>query len=44
VRVGLDKLPDSEAIRGFVGGNGDVLAHELISFCAGVAYKPITSR
>ena len=29
--VGLDELPDSEAIHGFIGGDGDVLAHELIS-------------
>jgi hypothetical protein len=27
--VGLDELPNSEAIRGFVGGEGDVFAHEL---------------
>jgi len=31
MRVGLDELPDSEAIRGFGGGNGDVLADEMIS-------------
>ena len=29
--VGLDELPDSEAIRGFVGGEGNVFAHELVS-------------
>jgi len=29
--VGLDELPDSEAIRGFVGGEDNVFAHELVS-------------
>jgi hypothetical protein len=29
--VGLDELPDSEAIRGFVGGESNVFAHELVS-------------
>jgi hypothetical protein len=29
--VGLDELPDSEAIRGFVGGEGNVFANELVS-------------
>ena len=28
VRVGLDELPDGEAIRGLGGRDGDVLAHE----------------
>jgi hypothetical protein len=31
MHVGLDELPDSEAIRGFVGGEGNVFAHELAS-------------
>jgi hypothetical protein len=31
VCVGLDKLSDGEAIRCFTGGNGGVLAHELVS-------------
>ena len=37
VCVGLDELPDSEAVRGFVGGYGNVFAHELVSFsiCSG---------
>ena len=29
--IGLDELPDSEAIRGLVGGEGNVFAHELVS-------------
>ena len=29
--VGLDELPDREAVRGFAGGDGDVLAHKLVS-------------
>jgi hypothetical protein len=31
VRVGLDEFPDGEAVRGFLGGDGNVLAHELVS-------------
>jgi hypothetical protein len=31
VGVGLDELPDREAVRGFAGGDGDVLAHKLVS-------------
>ena len=31
VCVGFDELPDSEAIRGLIRENGDVLAHELVS-------------
>jgi hypothetical protein len=31
VRVSLNKLTDSEAIRGFARGDGDVFAHELVS-------------
>ena len=31
VRVGFDQLSNSEAIRGFAGGDGSVLAHELVS-------------
>jgi hypothetical protein len=31
VCVGLDKLTDSEAIRGFCGRDGNVFAHELVS-------------
>jgi hypothetical protein len=31
VCVGLDELPDSKAIRGFVGGDGNVFAHKLVS-------------
>src|SRR4029077_16144561 len=31
VCVGLDELPDSEAVRGFVGRDGSVFAHELVS-------------
>jgi hypothetical protein len=31
VCVGLDELPDSKAIRGFVGGGGNVFAYELVS-------------
>jgi hypothetical protein len=29
VGVGLDELPDREAIRGFLGGDAKVFAHEL---------------
>ena len=29
--LGLHELPDSEAIRDFVGGQGNVFAHELVS-------------
>jgi hypothetical protein len=29
--VGLDELPDSETIRGFVGKEGNVFTHELVS-------------
>src|SRR6202022_5130133 len=28
VRIGLDELADGEAIRGFLGGDGDVFAHQ----------------
>ncbi len=31
VCVGFDEFPDSEAIRGFVGRDRDVFAHELVS-------------
>jgi hypothetical protein len=31
VCVGLDELSDGKAIRGFFGGDGDVLAHERAS-------------
>jgi hypothetical protein len=31
VRVGLDELLDGEAVRSFFGGDGNVLAHELVS-------------
>ena len=31
VRIDLDEFPNSEAIRGFRGGDGDVLAHQLAS-------------
>ena len=27
MRIGLYELPDGEAIRGFLGGNGDVFAN-----------------
>jgi hypothetical protein len=32
VCVGLDELTDSEAVRSFVGRDGSVFAHELVSF------------
>src|ERR1700684_1688635 len=32
VRVGLDEFPDSETVRGFLGRDGEVLAHELVSW------------
>jgi hypothetical protein len=28
----LDELADSETVRGFAGGYGNVFAHELVSF------------
>ena len=31
VGVGLDELPDRKAVRGFAGGDRDVLAHKLVS-------------
>src|SRR5580700_8968200 len=31
VGVGLDELPDREAVRGFAGGDRDVLAHKSVS-------------
>ncbi len=44
VCVGFDELPDSEAIRGFLGGDRDVLAHKLVSlfdsFARGKAVTP----
>jgi hypothetical protein len=30
VRIGLDELPDGEAIRGFLQRDGDVLAHRVL--------------
>src|SRR5580704_9126316 len=32
VCVGLDELPDSEAIRGVTGRDSSVIAHELVSY------------
>jgi hypothetical protein len=32
VCVSLDEFPDSEAIRSFTGRDGNVFAHELVSF------------
>src|SRR3984957_2960356 len=32
VCVGFDEFPDGEPVRGFFGREGDVLAHELISW------------
>jgi hypothetical protein len=31
VGIGLNELPDREAVRGFAGGDGDVLAHKVVS-------------
>jgi hypothetical protein len=31
VCIGLDELPDREAVRGFARGDRDVLAHKLVS-------------
>jgi hypothetical protein len=32
VCVGFDEFADREAVCGLIGGGGDVLAHELVSF------------